>query len=68
MIWEPQPKVTVYRYRVLDPETGYDKIARRMGTKKYISSVNGTVIERSDIEVEPSKVDTSGKTELNFMP
>jgi hypothetical protein len=59
-------KLKVYKYKILDPITGYDKIADRMGIKEYIQLVNGTAIEETELEVDSSKVDPAGKTELGF--
>ena len=59
-------KLKVYKYRVFDPGTAYDKIANRMGTKEYIQLVNGTVIEETELVIDSSKADSLGKTELGF--
>ncbi len=59
-------KLKVYKYKILDPVCGYDKIANRMGTKEYIQFVKGTVIEETELDVDFSKVDSLGKTELGF--
>jgi hypothetical protein len=37
-----------------------------MGTKEYIERMNGWIVEGSEIEVDASKVDAEGKTEIGF--
>jgi hypothetical protein len=62
-------KVKVYRYRrPYVASTDRDGIARRMGTRKYIEMVGGTVIEESEIEIDSSQVDADGKTNLDLVP
>jgi hypothetical protein len=61
-------KVTVYRYQYTDTRRGEPAQARRMGTKAYIERVNGWFVEGSGIDVDASKVDAVGKTEIGFSP
>ncbi|MEW6438805.1 MAG: hypothetical protein AB1508_16730 [Pseudomonadota bacterium] len=62
-------KVKIYKYRrPYVVATDHDGIARRMGTRKYIEMVGGTVIEESEIEVESSALDADEKTTLDFVP
>jgi hypothetical protein len=62
-------KVKIYKYKMLyNPGTDYEKIAKRMGTRSYIETLKGcSIIEKSELEVDSSKVDTEGKTEIGFM-
>jgi hypothetical protein len=56
--------VKVYQYNYTDAKLGQPARAKRMGTKEYIERVNGWIVEGSEIEVDASKVDADGKTEL----
>ena len=56
--------VRIYKYDYTDSKLGQSARAKRMGTKEYIERVNGWIVEGSEIEVDASKVDAEGKTEL----
>ena len=58
--------VKVYNYEYTDTNLGQPARAQRMGTKEYIEGVGGWIVEGSEIEVEASKVDASGKTAIGF--
>jgi hypothetical protein len=53
-------KVKIYKYKMLyNPGTDYEKVAKRMGTRSYIETLKGcSIIEKSELEVDSSKVDT----------
>jgi hypothetical protein len=59
-------KVTIYQYEYTDAKLGHPARAKRMGTKEYIESVGGWIVNGSEIEVDASKVDADGKTEIGF--
>jgi hypothetical protein len=59
-------KVTIYRYDYTDTKLGQPARAKRMGTIEYIDSVNGWIVEGSEMEVDASVVDAEGKTETGF--
>jgi hypothetical protein len=58
--------VKIYKYDYTDTKLGQPARATRMGTKEYIESVHGWIVEGSDMEVDVSKVDSDGKTEIGF--
>jgi hypothetical protein len=59
--------VKVYRYKVTDPRTGYDRIADRMGMIDFIENLaQGWPIYSSQAFVPASQVDESGKTAIGF--
>ena len=59
--------VKVYRFkRMYDPNKDDERVPDYMATRKFIKDVKGEVIEESGIEVDSSKVDASGKTEIGF--
>jgi hypothetical protein len=59
-------KLMVYRYAYTHPRLGQKTEANRMGTKEYVELVGGWIIEGSGIEIDASKVDDQGKTEIGF--
>jgi hypothetical protein len=59
-------KVKIYRYQYTDPKLGQPSTAKRMGTEEYINQVGGWAVEGSGIEVDASKVDVDGKTEIGL--
>jgi hypothetical protein len=59
--------VKVTRYKVVDTQTGYDRVADRMGTSEYIEKqTNGWPVEGTEITIDASKIDVEGKTETGF--
>jgi hypothetical protein len=59
--------VKVYRFRTpYNSETDSEPVLKRMGTRKFIEEIHGTVIEETELEVDSSKVDDAGKTEIGF--
>ena len=58
-------KVRVYRYEYTHPTQGQPAKAQRMGTKEYVERVGGWTVG-DGIEVDASKVDAEGKTEIGF--
>ncbi len=58
--------VKVYQYEYTDTNLAQPARAKRMGTKEYIEKVQGWIVEGSEKEVDASKVDTEGKTEIGF--
>jgi hypothetical protein len=56
--------VKIYKYDYTDTRLAQPARAKRMGTKDYIESVHGWIVEGSEIEVDASKVDADGKTEV----
>jgi hypothetical protein len=58
--------VKIYQYDYTDTKRGQPARAKRMGTKEYIERLNGWIVEGSEIEVDASKVDAEGKTEMGF--
>jgi hypothetical protein len=59
--------VKVYRYKTMyNSKSDDEPISKRMGTRKFIEGVKGTVLEETELEVEASKVDGQGKTEVGF--
>jgi hypothetical protein len=59
--------VTVFHFEYTDANKGNPARAKRMGTKEYIESVNGWIVG-SGFDVDASKVDATGKTEIGFDP
>jgi hypothetical protein len=58
--------VKVYNYKrryIEDEQVAY---SRRMAVRKYIKRIGGTVIEETELEIDSSKVDEDGKTEIDF--
>jgi hypothetical protein len=58
--------VKVYNYKrryIEDEQVAY---SRRMAVRKYIKRIGGTVIEETELEIDSSKVDEEGKTEIDF--
>jgi hypothetical protein len=58
--------VTVYEYEYTDTNLGQPAKAKRLATREYIESVHGWIVEGSAVEVDASKVDSTGKTEVGF--
>jgi hypothetical protein len=59
--------VKVYKYEYTDRKLGNPAKADRMGTKEYIETcTDGWIVEGSEIEVDESQVDSSGKTAIGF--
>lgn len=59
--------VKVYNYkRPYDPRIDELGFSRRMATREYIELVGGTIIQETELEVDRSKVDSEGKTHLDF--
>jgi hypothetical protein len=58
--------VKVYKYGTTDAKLGQPVQAKRMGTVRYIASVHGWKVRGSETEVDASKVDADGKTEIGF--
>lgn len=59
--------VKVYRFkRIYDPNKDDEPVPNYMGTRKFIEDVKGTIMEETELEVDSSKVDASGKTEIGF--
>jgi hypothetical protein len=60
-------KVKVYRYkRPYDGRADSEPIADRMATRDFIQRANCTIIEETELEVDCSKVDSFGKTDIGF--
>jgi hypothetical protein len=59
--------VTVFHYEYTDTNKGNPARGKRMGTKEYIESINGWIVG-SGFDVDDSKVDAAGKTEIGFNP
>jgi hypothetical protein len=59
--------VKIYQYEYTNANLGGPARAKRMGTREYIERVNGWIVEGSEIQVDASKVDAEGKTEMEFM-
>jgi hypothetical protein len=57
--------VTVYKFKVPNPESGTLDASLRMGTRAAISSVKGEIIRGSGIEVPVHEVDAEGFTTPN---
>lgn len=63
------PTVKVYQYEYTDAANGNPARAKRMGTKEYIEKyAHGWIVEGAETEVDASKVDAQGKTEIGFKP
>jgi hypothetical protein len=59
--------VKVYRFkRMYDPNKDDEPVPNYMGTRKFIEDVKGTILEETELEVDSSKVDAMGKTEIGF--
>jgi hypothetical protein len=58
--------VKIYQYDYTDTKLGQRARAKRMGTEKYIATTGGWKVEGSGIEVDASKVDPEGKTDVGF--
>jgi hypothetical protein len=58
--------VKIYQYEYTDAKLGQPARAKRMGTKAYIEKIGGWIVPGSEIEVDASKVDAEGKTEIGF--
>jgi hypothetical protein len=58
--------VKVYKYETTDAKLGQPVQSKRMGTVRYIASVHGWKVQGSEMEVDVSKVDADGKTEVDF--
>jgi hypothetical protein len=56
----------IYKYEYTHPTLGKPVLANRMGTREYIEKIGGWVVVGSGIEVDASKVDAGGKTEIGF--
>jgi hypothetical protein len=63
-------KVTVYQYRVLNPNHVERRKSQRWGTREGIASFGDFVeiIEDTAVEVDASAVDSLGFTTLDFDP
>jgi hypothetical protein len=59
--------VMVFHYEYTDGNMGNPARGKRMGTKEYIESVHAWIVG-SGFEVDASKVDAAGKTEMGFDP
>ena len=59
--------VTIFHYEYTDTNKGNPARGKCMGTKEYIDSINGWIVG-SGFDVDASKVDAAGKTEIEFNP
>lgn len=60
------PIVKIFKYEYTHPTLGQPVWRTAWGTREYIEKIGGWVIEGSEIEVDASKVDAGGKTEIGF--
>jgi hypothetical protein len=63
-------KVKVYRFTVYDITNDEQRRSRRWATREAIKSVNGQVLEHTEVEVDPSVLgrEVEGMTERDFDP
>ena len=60
--------VKIYKYKTTyNGQVDGEPIAKRMGTRSFIEEIKCTLIEETELEVDSSKVDASGKTEIGFV-
>jgi hypothetical protein len=53
--------VTVYRFRIFDPNTGDWVVQLSKGTEERIIALEGSIIEGTAEEVAPSLIDSDGR-------
>jgi hypothetical protein len=65
---ESMPMVKVYQFEVWDGQTGRNVKAMRMATRECIKKARGTVIERTEREVDASMVNAEGLADISIQP
>jgi hypothetical protein len=59
--------VIVYKYETASAKFSNPQLSRRMGTAEYVvKRTGGWIVEGSEIEVDASNIDESGKTKVGF--
>ena len=64
-------KQMIYQYESRDPNTQQWVLSRRMATREFINMVQGKelrILEETATAVDGSLLDSSGQTELDFVP
>jgi hypothetical protein len=61
-------KTEVYQFEVRDHAAGTTKLAAHMGTREFIKTAKGTIVEGSGREVDNSLVDENGKADISVQP
>jgi len=61
-------KVTVFQFSVWDQAARQDRIAPHMATRAFIKMAGGTMIEGSEMEIDPSLVDATGQAHISVQP